>query len=231
MLDNLTAEHKQVTSSNSEGQDAIARILGWAKWYTPASSIKRILAGGTPQHSIGVHPTTKEKMKNHKLVPMRPSEEILAVVRSAYGNATVYDVGHVWHEIYRRLPEVEPSTEVGHNLVYPGGGEALSRQLWHLVCNAVVDQTGVQASTNTMPMMELRAFIDHLCVLVDSPPQPVVGDTGSSHSTWFALVMNAAAELEDASNYVHDVDAKRSAIKGAAYYREAANKLLASRKN
>lgn len=50
-------------------------------------------------------------MKDHKLVPLRPPESILAVVRKAYGNATAYDVGHVWHEIYTRLPDAAPVQE------------------------------------------------------------------------------------------------------------------------
>lgn len=53
-------------------------------------------------------PQTQEKSNDHKLVPLRPPESILAVVRKAYGNATAYDVGHVWHEIYTRLPDAAP---------------------------------------------------------------------------------------------------------------------------
>ena len=44
-------------------------------------------------------------------------------------------------------------------------------------------------------------------------------------SAWFALVMNAAAELEDASHCLRDEDAKRVAISGAKHYRDAANAL------
>ena len=40
---------------------------------------------------------------------------------------------------------------------------------------------------------------------------------------WFALVMNAAAELEDAANCLRDPDAKRSAEGAAKHYRTAAN--------
>ena len=47
-------------------------------------------------------------------------------------------------------------------------------------------------------------------------------------SAWFALVMNAAAELEDASNCLRDEDAKRVAISGAKYYRDAAKNLYTS---
>ena len=56
-------------------------------------------------------PQTQEKSNDHKLVPLRPPESILAVVRKAYGNATAYDVGHVWHEIYTRLPDAAPVQE------------------------------------------------------------------------------------------------------------------------
>lgn len=44
-------------------------------------------------------------------------------------------------------------------------------------------------------------------------------------SAWFALVMNAAAELEDASHCLRDEDAKRVAIRGAKHYRDAAKAL------
>jgi hypothetical protein len=194
-------------------------------------------------------------MKDHKLVPLRPPESILAVVRKAYGNATAYDVGHVWHEIYTRLPDAAPVQEPTyrtdqqivdqteelakfllswkyghvpetdkpmrdaihpkaedswqaacrvqeiltdtdpmnavaevddapiqepapvqepvHKLVYPGGGKALFNRLWHLTCNAVATQSGMRVRTDVMPMREMKEFLDHLCVLVDSPPQPV----------------------------------------------------------
>ena len=42
------------------------------------------------------------------------------------------------------------------------------------------------------------------------------------HSGWFALVMGAAAALEDAANFLRDPDAKRAALGAAAYYRQAA---------
>lgn len=44
-------------------------------------------------------------------------------------------------------------------------------------------------------------------------------------STWFSLVMCAAAELEDASHCLNDDDAKAVCHKGADYYRKMANHL------
>lgn len=44
-----------------------------------------------------------------------------------------------------------------------------------------------------------------------------------SPNEWFALVMNAAAELEDAANCLHDTEAKQKAIGAASYYRMQAN--------
>ena len=44
-------------------------------------------------------------------------------------------------------------------------------------------------------------------------------------SEWFALVMNAAAELEDASHCLRDADAKLVAVSGAKHYRDAAKAL------
>jgi hypothetical protein len=43
------------------------------------------------------------------------------------------------------------------------------------------------------------------------------------HACWFALVMNAAAALEDAANCLRDQDAKRAAEGAAKHYRTAAN--------
>lgn len=40
---------------------------------------------------------------------------------------------------------------------------------------------------------------------------------------WFALVMNAAADLEDAANCLRDKDAKQAAQGAAKHYRERAN--------
>jgi hypothetical protein len=51
------------------------------------------------------------------------------------------------------------------------------------------------------------------------------GEPVANASTWFALVMNAAAELENASIFLRDEDAKRVAISGAKYYRDQANTL------
>ncbi len=56
--------------------------------------------------------------------------------------------------------------------------------------------------------------------LVDTDQKPV-----ANASSWFALVMGAAAEIEDASNCLRDEDAKRKAISGAKHYRDAANAL------
>ena len=50
-------------------------------------------------------------------------------------------------------------------------------------------------------------------------------------SAWFALVMNAAAELEDASHCLLDEDAKRVAISGAKHYRDAAKALYTTPPN
>lgn len=59
-----------------------------------------------------------------------------------------------------------------HRLIYPGGGKELSEKLWHLTFNCVTSHTGNVVHTNKLPMQEMRAFIEHLCVLVDSPPPP-----------------------------------------------------------
>lgn len=48
-------------------------------------------------------------------------------------------------------------------------------------------------------------------------------------SAWWALVMGAAASIEDAANCLRDPDAKRQADGAAKHYREAAQKLMAAR--
>lgn len=44
--------------------------------------------------------------KDCKIVPRKPPESALAKARLAYGNATVYDVAHVWNAIFNALPDV-----------------------------------------------------------------------------------------------------------------------------
>jgi hypothetical protein len=62
----------------------------------------------------------------------------------------------------------------------------------------------------------------HLAAPVQSAER---GEPVVNASAWFALVMNAAAELEDASHCLRDEDAKRVAISGAKHYRDAAKAL------
>ena len=71
-----------------------------------------------------------------------------------------------------RIAPNAPVQEPVHKLIYPGGGKALFNRLWHLTCNAVATQSGMRVRTDVMPMREMKEFLDHLCVLVDSPPQP-----------------------------------------------------------
>jgi hypothetical protein len=47
-------------------------------------------------------------------------------------------------------------------------------------------------------------------------------------SAWWALVMGAAASIEDAANCLRDPDAKKQADGAAKHYREAAQKLMAA---
>lgn len=56
--------------------------------------------------------------------------------------------------------------------------------------------------------------------------QQAVSPDERSH--WWALVMGAAAEIEQAENCLRDPDAKRTAASGAAHYREQAQKLFAA---
>ena len=49
--------------------------------------------------------------------------------------------------------------------------------------------------------------------------------TRERHARWFALVMDAAAALEDAARCLHDEDAKRLALSAARYYRESAKSI------
>lgn len=51
----------------------------------------------------------------------------------------------------------------------------------------------------------------------------------SDASAWWALVMGAAASIEDAANCLRDSDAKKQADGAAKHYREAAQKLIAAR--
>jgi hypothetical protein len=70
------------------------------------------------------------------------------------------------------------------------------------------------------PFLILRQIAAELLAEQAEQAQPV-----ADASAWFALVMCAAAELEDASNCLRDADARGVAIRGAKYYRDAANAL------
>jgi hypothetical protein len=48
----------------------------------------------------------------------------------------------------------------------------------------------------------------------------------SDASAWWAMVMGAAASIEDAANCLRDPDAKKQAEGAAKHYREAAQKLM-----
>lgn len=60
-----------------------------------------------------------------------------------------------------------------------------------------------------------------------SKVQAAVAAARERNAGWFALVMNAAAALEDAANCLRDPDAKRAAEGAAKHYREAANAMWA----
>lgn len=78
------------------------------------------------------------------------------------------------HDVREIIADMQtaPVQEPVHKLIYPGGGKALFNRLWHLTCNAVATQSGMRVRTDVMPMREMKEFLDHLCVLVDSPPLP-----------------------------------------------------------
>jgi len=73
---------------------------------------------------------------------------------------------------------------------------------------------------------------DEVHALYTAPPQrkPLTEQEPdpASASEWWTLVMGAAAELENASICLLDEDAKRRAISGAKYYRDAAKALWAA---
>jgi hypothetical protein len=66
-----------------------------------------------------------------------------------------------------------------------------------------------------------------------APPSLQAVDNGGvtpspEASAWLALVMGAAASIEDAANCLRDPDAKKQADGAAKHYREAAQKLMAA---
>ncbi len=56
----------------------------------------------------------------------------------------------------------------------------------------------------------------------DFPPLKQAHPT-HDRSAWFALAMNAAADLEDAARCLHDQDARRAALGAATHVRDMAN--------
>lgn len=63
--------------------------------------------------------------------------------------------------------------EPDHKFIYPGGGKELFQKLWLLTHNCVTSHAGNVVHTDKLPMQEMRAFLNHLCCLVDSPPAQV----------------------------------------------------------
>jgi len=90
------------------------------------------------------------------------------------------------HDVREIIADMQtaPVQEPVHKLIYPGGGKALFNRLWHLTCNAVATQSGMRVRTDVMPMREMKEFLDHLCVLVDSPPQPVPAPVQEPVAWW-----------------------------------------------
>ncbi len=73
---------------------------------------------------------------------------------------------------------------------------------------------------------ELMDFAKGIASIYNTPPvRQADSEPVANASAWFALVMNAAAEIEDASYGLRDEEAKRKAISGAKHYRDAANAL------
>lgn len=73
-------------------------------------------------------------------------------------------------------------------------------------------------------------FARHYSTVTTTPLTRASGVAGTSDaSAWWALVMGAAASIEDAANCLRDPDAKKQAEGAAKHYREAAQKLWAAR--
>lgn len=68
----------------------------------------------------------------------------------------------------------------------------------------------------------------HDPVTFDAMTRLVNAALADSSSAWWALVMGAAASIEDAANCLRDPDAKKQAEGAAKHYREAAQKLWAA---
>lgn len=71
---------------------------------------------------------------------------------------------------------------------------------------------------------EKDSSFDEWCRL----PAPPAAGVPSDASAWWALVMGAAASIEDVANCLRDPDAKKQADGAAKHYREAAQKLFAT---
>ena len=70
---------------------------------------------------------------------------------------------------------------------------------------------------------EVRVWVHDLCDNLDA-----LRAKRSDAAGWFALVMNAAASIEDAGNCLQDADARRMAEGAAEHYRNAARNKYAS---
>lgn len=99
---------------------------------------------------------------------------------------------------------------------------------WHIPDEPVADGVALDGKRQTCPECGNSYYPNEVprdC-LAERCPYGVKASAAAS--AWWALVMGAAASIEDAANCLHDPDAKKQADGAAKHYREAAQKLMAA---
>ena len=117
---------------------------------------------------------------------------------------------------------------MGHTRTCAAFDESMMRAETCAVCHATPGQWQCPKSTNDLynppPEAACRASQP-----APSAPLEGTGNGADEQAAWFSAVMNAAASLEDAANWLTDPDSKRITEGAAAFARKRANELWNAR--
>lgn len=106
--------------------------------------------------------------------------------------------------------------EPDHKLIYQGGGKELFQKLWLLTHNCVTSHAGNVVHTDKLPMQEMRAFLNHLCCLVDSPPAELPQLTEAEIGNLWHQHMTKLPHEASAAEFIAGVRAGASAVRQKA---------------
>jgi hypothetical protein len=198
----------EVEIANHQGQSEYRTILAFRpdpKLANGTYIVNEVLSA-TPLYYATPKPNTKV---NSEAIPEQISEPVAVVKTLSMGEGKP-----PFHYIdCRHLPEGTPLYTAPQRCP---NCESLMAQ------NTELDKQLARYEKHGVTCQTFRHSVDASCgecnTQFGAAQEPVA-------SAWWALVMGAAAEIEDASNCLRDEDARRKALGGAKHYRDAANAL------